>query len=122
MGRVLSPGAISGLRPQFERAADQLVESLVERGDIDAISDLAEAYPLEVFPDAFGMPRENRHFMLPYGNMAFNSFGPRNQLLEDSIRDAEPVIEWMHEQMTRKALTPDGPRRRHPLRLQMLAS
>lgn len=108
MARVLSPGAINALRPRFEQDADDLVGSLVEKGEIDAIADLAEAYPLEVFPDAFGMPRENRQFLLPYGNMAFNSFGPRNQLLEDSIRDAEPVVEWMHEQMTRKALTPDG--------------
>jgi hypothetical protein len=28
-----------------------------------------------LFPDAVGMPRANRRFLLPYGNMVFNSFG-----------------------------------------------
>jgi 4-methoxybenzoate monooxygenase (O-demethylating) len=57
---------------------DKLIDRLVERGSFDAIADLAEAYPLTVFPDAMGMPRENRRF--PYGNMVFNDFGPRTIL------------------------------------------
>ncbi len=104
MARVLSPGSISRLRPLFAEAAEALLDELVERAEIDAITDLAEAYPLIVFPDAIGMPRENRRHLLPYGDMAFNSFGPQNQLLTESIRNAEPVVAWMHEQMKRTAL------------------
>ena len=74
----------------------------------DAVPDLAEAYPLSVFPDAVGMPRENRRFLLPYGNMVFNSFGPRNALFEDAVADAEPVIAWVQAQSQRDALAPVG--------------
>lgn len=105
---VLSPAAMRGLRASFAAAADRLVGELLQRGSFDAVTDLAEAYPLEVFPDAVGMPRENRRYLLPYGNMVFNSFGPRNAFFEDAVRDAEPVLAWVQAQSQRDALSPDG--------------
>ena len=82
LNRVLSASVMARLRERFAEEADALVDRLLERGSFDAIANLAEAYPLTVFPDAMGMPRENRHFLLPYGNMAFNAFGPRNEFFE----------------------------------------
>src|SRR5580658_1989610 len=108
MDRVLSPAAIRALRTDFTAAADALVDALLERGSFDAVRDLAEAYPLTVFPDAVGMPRENRRFLLPYGNMVFNSFGPRNAFFEAAVRDAAPVLEWVTAQSRREALAPVG--------------
>ena len=64
-----------------------LVDILVERGSFDAVADLAEAYPLTVFPDAMGMPPENRRFLPPYGNMLFNAFGPCNEYFELAVAD-----------------------------------
>jgi cytochrome P450 len=55
-----------------------------------------------------GMPRENRHFLLPYGNMVFNSFGPRNEFFETAVGDAEPVLAWLQRQMQRDAFAPGG--------------
>lgn len=108
LGRVLSAGALKALRATFEREADALVDALIERGSFDAIPDLAEAYPLKVFPDAVGMPAENRRYLLPYGNMVFNSFGPRNAYFEDAVRDAAPVLAWVQAQSRRDALSGDG--------------
>ncbi len=105
---VLSPAAMRGLRASFAEAADRLIDQLLERGSFDAVPDLAEAYPLEVFPDAVGMPRENRRYLLPYSNMVFNSFGPRNAFFEEAVRDAEPVLAWVQAQSQRDALTPHG--------------
>jgi 4-methoxybenzoate monooxygenase (O-demethylating) len=105
---VLSPAALRRLRAGFQDAADALIDALLARGGFDAIPDLAEAYPLTVFPDAVGMPRENRAYLLPYGNMVFNSFGPRNQFFADAVKDAEPVLEWVQAQSQRAALAPDG--------------
>jgi 4-methoxybenzoate monooxygenase (O-demethylating) len=106
LNRVLSASVMTRLRERFAQEADKLIEMLVERGSFDAIADLAEAYPLTVFPDAMGMPRENRHFLLPYGNMVFNDFGPRNQFFEEAVADAEPVLAWLQRQMQRDAFAP----------------
>jgi 4-methoxybenzoate monooxygenase (O-demethylating) len=108
LNRVLSASVMTRLQERFAQEAEILIDELVERGSFDAIADLAEAYPLTVFPDAMGMPRENRHFLLPYGNMVFNSFGPRNEFFEAAVADAEPVLAWLQRQMQRDALAPDG--------------
>lgn len=105
---VLSPAAMRGLRARFAEAADRLIDQLLERGSFDAVPELAEAYPLEVFPDAVGMPPENRRYLLPYGNMVFNSFGPLNTFFEEAVRDAEPVLAWVQAQSQRDALALDG--------------
>jgi cytochrome P450 len=105
---VLSAAVMQRLRERFTQEADGLIDDLVERGSFDAIPDLAEAYPLTVFPDAMGMPRENRHFLLPYGNMVFNSFGPRNEFFEAAVADAQPVLDWLQRQMQRDAFAPGG--------------
>src|ERR1700691_843405 len=103
MDKVLSPAAVRGLREAFAVAAETLIDDLLVRGSFDAVRDLAEAYPLTVFPDAVGMPVENRRFLLPYGNMVFNSFGPRNEFLEAAVQDAAPVLQWVQAQSQRDA-------------------
>jgi cytochrome P450 len=108
MDRVLSPAAVRSLRDAFAVAAERLIDDLLRLGSFDAVRDLAEAYPLTVFPDAVGMPAENRRFLLPYGNMVFNSFGPRNALFEAAVADAEPVLAWVQAQSRREALSPTG--------------
>jgi 4-methoxybenzoate monooxygenase (O-demethylating) len=108
LNRVLSASVMRNLRERFAQEADVLIDELLERGSFDAIPDLAEAYPLTVFPDAMGMPRENRHFLLPYGNMVFNSFGPHNDFFEAAVADAEPVLAWLQRQMQRDAFAPGG--------------
>lgn len=108
LNRVLSPAAMQRLRERFAAEAERLIAELKARGEFDAIPDLAEAYPLGVFPDAVGMPRENRRFLLPYGNMVFNSFGPRNAFFEEAVRDAEPVVAWVQAQSQKDALAPTG--------------
>lgn len=108
MDKVLSPAAIRALREPFAAAADTLIDTLLARGTFDAVPDLAEAYPLIVFPDAVGMPPENRRFLLPYGNMVFNSFGPRNDLFGAAVADAEPVLAWVQAQSRRDALSATG--------------
>jgi cytochrome P450 len=108
LNRVLAPAAMKTLQEKFAAAADTLIDRLLERGSFDAIADLAEAYPLSVFPDALGMPRENRHFLLPYGNMVFNAFGPRNAFFAKAVENASPVLDWLGKQMQRDALAPGG--------------
>jgi 4-methoxybenzoate monooxygenase (O-demethylating) len=108
MNRVLSVGALRKMRENFAAKAEALADELVERRRFDAIHDLAEVYPLQVFPDAVGLRPDGRENLLPYGGMVFNSFGPRNELFEQSTRDCAPVLDWIFAQCKREALTPDG--------------
>src|SRR3984893_8420157 len=106
--RILSPGAIKILRETFEREAELLVARLVEQREFDGVADLAEAYPLKVFPDAVGISGEGRENLLPYGSMVFNSFGPRNDLFNAAMANAGPVRDWIMSKCSRGALKPGG--------------
>jgi cytochrome P450 len=106
--RILSPGAIRTLRDTFDREAELLIERLVEQREFDGVADLAEAYPLKVFPDAVGISEEGRENLLPYGSMVFNSFGPRNDLFDQAMANAGPVRDWIMSRCSRGALASGG--------------
>ena len=106
--RILSPAAINVLRETFAREAEALVARVVEQREFDGIADLAEAYPLKVFPDAVGISEDGRENLLPYGSMVFNGFGPRNDLFEKAMANAGPVREWIMSKCSRAALAPGG--------------
>src|SRR5581483_4555348 len=106
--RILSPAAIRMLREKFDREAEAVIGRLLEQREFDAIADLAEAYPLKVFPDAVGISENGRENLLAYGSMVFNSFGPRNDLLSQAMANAGPVRDWIMSKCSRAALAPGG--------------
>jgi cytochrome P450 len=106
--RVLSPAAARKLRADFEVEAHRLVDELIERGSFDAIKDLAEAYPLKVFPDAVGIPDSDRQNLLHYGNMVFNAFGPKNELFHAAFERADRYGAWIAQCCNREVLAPDS--------------
>lgn len=107
---VVSPKSVRALRPAFEEKAEALADEVVARGTIDAIPDIAEAYPLSVLPDALGMSKDGRELLLPFGSMVFNAFGPKNHIFEKAQAEAAAlnVGEWFARQLEPSALTPDG--------------
>jgi 4-methoxybenzoate monooxygenase (O-demethylating) len=108
MNRALSAKAMAGLRASFKQAADTLADALVSRGRVDAIKDIAEAYPLSVFPNAIGLGPNGLENLLPYGAMVFNAFGPRNAHFEAAMAEATKVIVYIDGQCAREALSPGG--------------
>src|SRR5215469_4833938 len=88
MNRALSAKPMAGLRAGFKEAAEKLADELVARRRADAIADIAEAYPLSVFPKAIGLGPEGVENLLPYGAMVFNAFGPRNAHFEAVMAEA----------------------------------
>jgi len=106
--RILSPAAIRVLRETFDREAQRLIGRLVEKREFDGVAELAEAYPLKVFPDAVGISEEGRENLLPYGSMVFNSFGPRNDLFNQAMENAGPVRDWIMSKCSRAALARRG--------------
>ena len=108
LNRALSAKAMAGLRAGFKDAAERLADGLVGRRRVDAIADIAEAYPLSVFPRAVGLGPGGLENLLPYGTMVFNAFGPRNAHFEASMARAAEVIGWIDAQCARENLSPGG--------------
>jgi 4-methoxybenzoate monooxygenase (O-demethylating) len=108
VGRVVAPAGLQRLREPFAKEAQAAVERILARGRIDGVADLAEAFPLKVFPDAVGLDAEGRQNLLPYGDMVFNGFGPLNERFKASTASAGTVVPWIMEKCSRRSLAPDG--------------
>jgi len=108
MNRILSMPAVNKMRADFAAEAERLVDSLVAKGEFDAVKELAEPFVLKVFPDAVGLPVEGRENLLPWGDMAFNSFGPNNERFRQSAATAQKVLDYVFASSRREALIRDG--------------
>jgi hypothetical protein len=108
LSKALAPPVMRELRDRFAAVAAEMVDRLVVKGEFDACVELAEAFPLRVFPDAIGMRPENRHHLLPYGDMVFNSFCPANELFLAAAKRADQAFPWVESEAVRENLSPDG--------------
>ncbi|WP_346768931.1 cytochrome P450 [Crystallibacter degradans] len=109
MASVISPKGTRALRAGFEDFAAQLLPQPLERGEIDGVQDLAQVYPLRVFGDAVGIPREGRaENLISQGAMSFSYFGPEDERQQHFIEQGAGTFEWVMDHTTRAKLVPGG--------------
>jgi cytochrome P450 len=108
MNRVLSPANLRKLRDGFYRDAIRLLDRALEQRSFDAVAELAQPYPLKVFPDAVGIAEDERHKLLAYGDMVFNTMGPKNEFYQAAMSRGAEVIPWVTQRCERAALRPDS--------------
>jgi cytochrome P450 len=107
--KVLGPRALRRLREGWAADADQLVDEVLSGGrEFEAVSALTGVFPLRVFPDAVGIPKAGRENLLPYGDHAFNAFGPGNDLVAKGAPRVAELSAWVNAQCERDVLTDDG--------------
>ena len=111
---ILGPRALRRLRETWAAAAEDLVDQVLAARDaeFDAVPALAEAFPLRVFPDAVGIPAEGRENLLPYGDLLFNAFGPRNDLVADGRAPGRRAVGLGERASARARCSTDGRLRR----------
>jgi cytochrome P450 len=108
MTRALSPRVVASLKEKFSEEAEALIEPLLEKQEFDAVRDLAEAFPLKVFPDAVGIAGEGRDTLLAYGRMVFNALGPDNSVRRRAFARAPSITAWIERHCSRGAIASDG--------------
>lgn len=108
LARALSPKVMKGLSELFRETAEELVERVLEKDTIEAVTDLAEPYPTTVFPKAMGLKDVNTRHLVDYGAMVFNSIGPQNALHRKSLERAEEIVAYINGSCARSKLTSDG--------------
>jgi 4-methoxybenzoate monooxygenase (O-demethylating) len=108
MNKVATLASLREARPSWLAKASALADAVVSRRSFDAVTELAEVFPLSVFPDLIGLMDEGREHLLPYGMATFNAFGPRNALFESTNATAAPTIAWIAGACARTNLKPGG--------------
>ena len=110
MTDIISPRHLRGLRAVFQKEADRLVDELLEKGEIDGHTDLCEAFPLRVIPDAImGARPGGRENLLRYSQWLFEMMGPRTpraQAVVSSLENVEAALAWVTESTQRENVAP----------------
>jgi 4-methoxybenzoate monooxygenase (O-demethylating) len=108
MNRIVSPRVLRALRSDWQDRAERLIAELVTRQRFDAVTDLAEMFPMMVFPDTIGLSHDGREHLLDYAAIVFNAFGPRNAVFHEGNRGKEQAIAWVAEACKRDNLSAGG--------------
>jgi len=106
--KLFTPVALAKYQDYFDQCANVLVEDLVRREHVDGFADIAASYVLKVFPDVLGLKTVERRRLLEFGDLAFNSTMPANDLYKQCKARSGDVLEWFNQQCKREAITTDG--------------
>jgi cytochrome P450 len=99
LGQEMNPRSLRTLEPDLQRRATELVAQLVQRRRFDAVTDLAQVYPMAIVPDLLGWPADGREHFLAWASAGFNALGPEN----DRTLGALPVMRQMVEYLAKMA-------------------
>lgn len=104
----LIPRALAPHEPFIAERAAAVLDGLVPTGRFDAVADLARPYSLEVVADLVGLPSQDREHLIDRATCAFNTFGPRNDLLVSSLPGFEAILDYADRVAVPGTLAPGG--------------
>ncbi len=94
----LLPGALADIEPRLKTAADQLIKTLCERGEFDAVSDLAQYLPVTIVAELVGLPQTaDSAQMLKWASATFNLFGTENDRTRAAFVDLKDLRDFLLE-------------------------
>lgn len=104
--RAMSPKAVSELKEQLRADAEELIDQLIEKRTFEAVENLAEVFPTNVFPRAAGLKDTDRRLLIDYGATVFNAIGPDNVLRQRAMLRVKEILPWVMERTKRDMIGP----------------
>lgn len=108
MRAVLAPARLKAHEGLWREHAHNLVDELTQNDSFDAVTDLAEVYPMRAFPDSVGLMDDGREHLLTYAAAVFNAFGPRNRIFEEGNAASANASTWVAQACKRENLKANG--------------
>jgi cytochrome P450 len=110
IAQALSPRTLKQMGEHFVRIADEQVAALMARSGevVDAVSEITAPFVHKVLPDVIGMPDKGREQMSAFGHAVWATMGPMNELFQEAMTGAEPLLDWAAWACSRDQLDPDS--------------
>jgi cytochrome P450 len=87
VSQAFTPRMVEGLRPRTEQIVAELIDSALERGEIDAVADFAYPLPVRLICDMLGVPEEDQGRFQGWSAALARGLDPEF-LLSDEVRQA----------------------------------
>jgi cholest-4-en-3-one 26-monooxygenase len=79
VNKGFTPRMINQLHERINEAADRIIDSVIEQGTADFVTDIAAELPLVVIAELLGVPDEDRHRMFNWSNRMVGNEDPEYQ-------------------------------------------
>jgi cholest-4-en-3-one 26-monooxygenase len=88
VNKGFTPRMVNQLHERINAAADDIIDSVIETGTADFVTDIAAELPLVVIAELLGVPNEDRHRMFDWSNRMIGSQDPEYQTGEEASQQA----------------------------------
>jgi cytochrome P450 len=104
----LLPATIDRLEPAIRELAAELIDGFLDRGECEFVSEFAQVFPICVFLDLVGLPRSDRHFLVPIAKKVIGGRTPaiRQEGIDALVAYILPVVRSRRERPGEDLLSP----------------
>jgi len=88
VNKGFTPRMVSQLEGRIHGATDAIIDSVIETGRADFVTDIAAELPLVVIAELLGVPDEDRHRMFDWSNRMIGSEDPEYQTTGEVAQQA----------------------------------
>jgi len=108
VNKGFTPRMVNQLADGIRTMTSQILDSAIERGEFDFVTDVAAELPLQVIADLMGVPQEDRHKVFDWSNRMVGSEDPEYQSSGEEAQLASmELFAYCHALTEAKKASPD---------------
>lgn len=105
VAKAFTPRMVEQLRPRIQEIADELLDRVEKRGDMDLVEDYAFPLPITVIAELLGIPPEDQGRFRVWSN-AFVSPALTDEAKAEFALHVEEFLAYLHELFARRRAEP----------------
>jgi cholest-4-en-3-one 26-monooxygenase len=107
VNKGFTPRMVRDLEESIHRAADAIIDQVIEKGQADFVTDISAELPLQVIAELLGVPKGDRHRMFEWSNRMVGNEDPEYQLeAEMALTAAMELYAYAAELFSQKRIDP----------------
>jgi cholest-4-en-3-one 26-monooxygenase len=107
VNKGFTPRMVRDLEESIHRSTDAIIDSVIEQGEADFVTQLSAELPLQVIAELLGVPHEDRHRMFDWSNRMVGSEDPEYQAqAEMALTAAMELYAYAAELFGKKRIDP----------------
>ncbi len=107
VNKGFTPRMVNHLEQKIHETADAIIDSVIEKGECDFVTDISAELPLIVIADLLGVPQDDRHSMFDWSNRMIGQEDPEYQITpEIAQQSAMELYAYAAELYARKRQSP----------------
>jgi cholest-4-en-3-one 26-monooxygenase len=107
VNKGFTPRMVRDLEESIHQSTDVIIDSVIEKGEADFVTQLSAELPLQVIAELLGVPQEDRHHMFEWSNRMVGNEDPEYQDQQElALTSAMELYAYASELFARKRIDP----------------